>query len=67
LTNTRDFGLHPDKKSKGSKVVTAMIKKIGVAVFLIALASTILTGCNTIRGLGKDIEKTGEVIQRTGK
>jgi predicted small secreted protein len=44
-----------------------MLKKIGVILLLILWGSAILTSCNTIRGLGKDIEKTGEVIQKTGK
>lgn len=33
-------------------------------VCLIVLAGAVLTGCNTMHGLGKDIEKTGEAIQR---
>lgn len=32
---------------------------------LLALALVLLAGCNTIRGVGKDIEKAGEVIQDT--
>ena len=33
-------------------------------VLLSALAAVlVLAGCNTVRGVGKDIEKTGEVIQ----
>jgi predicted small secreted protein len=32
----------------------------------LALAAVIvLSGCNTIRGVGKDVEKAGEVIQET--
>jgi entericidin B len=33
-------------------------------VCLIVLASLVLAGCNTMQGLGKDVEKTGEAIQR---
>ena len=32
---------------------------------LLAAALVLLAGCNTIRGVGKDIEKAGEVIQDT--
>jgi predicted small secreted protein len=33
---------------------------------ILALAAVaLLAGCNTLRGLGKDIEKAGEVIQDT--
>ncbi|WP_374500598.1 entericidin A/B family lipoprotein [Zoogloea sp.] len=30
-------------------------------------ALLILTGCNTVQGLGKDIEKGGEAIQKVAK
>ena len=34
-------------------------------VLLLATAFVLLAGCNTLRGVGKDIEKAGEVIQDT--
>jgi predicted small secreted protein len=34
-------------------------------VLTLALAIVLLAGCNTLRGVGKDIEKAGEVIQDT--
>lgn len=34
---------------------------------LAALALSILTACNTVQGLGKDIEKAGEALQRSTK
>jgi predicted small secreted protein len=33
-------------------------------VFMLLAATLVLVGCNTVRGVGKDIEKAGEVIQR---
>jgi entericidin A len=42
-----------------------MIKRMSVLLLVIILSSAILVGCNTVRGVGKDIEKTGEVIQGT--
>ena len=41
-----------------TKIIAALL-----AVCLIAL----LTGCNTLRGMGKDIEKAGEGIQKATK
>ena len=36
--------------------------------FLVALVvGLMLGGCNTVQGLGKDIEKGGEALQRAGK
>jgi entericidin B len=35
-------------------------------VFFVLLAA-LLTGCNTVRGIGQDIEKGGEAIQRSTK
>ncbi len=35
-------------------------------LFLFA-AAAFITGCNTVQGIGKDIEKGGEAIQRTAK
>jgi predicted small secreted protein len=36
---------------------------MSVLLLVIILSSAILAGCNTVRGVGKDVEKTGEVIQ----
>lgn len=39
-----------------------------IRLALLALAITFsLSACNTIKGAGKDIEKTGEVIQDTAE
>jgi entericidin A len=42
-----------------------MIKRMSLLLLVIILSSAILVGCNTVRGVGKDVEKTGEVIQGT--
>ncbi len=34
---------------------------------LVILASVALTGCNTVRGFGQDVEKAGESIQKAIK
>ncbi|MGW8269633.1 MAG: entericidin A/B family lipoprotein [Burkholderiales bacterium] len=39
------------------------MRRIGLLVVLAAL----LAGCNTVDGIGKDIEQGGKAIQRTTK
>ena len=36
-------------------------------VFFLVMISAALTACNTMQGLGKDIEKGGEAIQKSAK
>lgn len=36
-------------------------------VILALLAIVTLSGCNTINGMGKDIEKAGEAVQKSTK
>jgi predicted small secreted protein len=36
-----------------------------LALLLIAAAVVTASGCNTIRGMGRDVEAVGEAIQRT--
>jgi predicted small secreted protein len=39
-----------------------------VALTLMMLAGmVILAGCNTVQGIGKDLEKAGEKIEKTAK
>lgn len=33
-------------------------------MLLLVLAVTVLTGCNTVRGVGKDVQAGGEAIER---
>jgi predicted small secreted protein len=37
------------------------------AMLMLAVWVVVLAGCNTMQGLGKDVEKTGEAIQRKAK
>lgn len=39
-----------------------MLKKIAVATVLISL---VMAGCNTVAGMGKDIERGGEKLQNS--
>ncbi|MDP2171292.1 MAG: entericidin A/B family lipoprotein [Rhodocyclaceae bacterium] len=35
-----------------------------ILMLILAAAAFVLAGCNTVQGLGKDIEKGGEAIQK---
>ena len=38
------------------------------ALTLIALASAfVLAGCNTVQGVGKDVQKAGSAVEQAGK
>jgi entericidin B len=41
-----------------------MLKRM-VALILAGLVAVALGGCNTVKGIGKDIEKGGEAIQKS--
>jgi len=43
--------------------MNATIRKIWVLIFLGAFVASV-SGCNTVKGVGKDTEKAGEAIQR---
>ncbi len=35
--------------------------------FIFVLLSVVLAGCNTVAGVGKDVERAGEAIQKSTK
>ncbi|MEN3276516.1 MAG: entericidin [Massilia sp.] len=35
-------------------------------VFALALVATVLTGCNTISGIGRDVQRVGQVVTGAG-
>ncbi len=37
------------------------------AMLMLVMWAVVLTGCNTVQGVGKDVEKAGEAIQRSTK
>lgn len=43
------------------------MKDLKTILVVLGLASVLLTGCNTLRGMGQDIEKGGEAIQKAAK
>ena len=38
-----------------------------LSTLILMLALTTLTGCNTVKGLGKDLQKAGEKIEDAAK
>ena len=39
-----------------------------IAMFLAAMLSTVLLmGCNTVAGVGKDVSKAGDALERTAE
>ena len=36
-----------------------------IIVMVAALLAVALAGCNTVQGIGKDVEKAGEAIQKS--
>ena len=41
--------------------------RIGIYGIVLILCSCLLAGCNTLSGLGTDIKKSGEYIEKIGK
>ena len=38
-----------------------------IALLVIAISIAVLSGCNTVRGAGEDIESAGKAIQKSTK
>ncbi len=51
------------------KKIAALIavKAVVLAAIVAVVVSMSMTGCNTVKGLGQDIEKGGEAIQKAVK
>lgn len=43
------------------------MKTLMKKLFNVLIATLLLAGCNTIEGVGKDIKKGGEVIEKTAE
>lgn len=43
------------------------MKKFVLALFVVFFVVSAIQSCNTVKGVGKDIEKAGEAIQKTVK
>ena len=47
--------------------IHAMKKIISALTLVLSLSLLGVTGCSTVEGLGKDIQKGGEAIEKTAK
>lgn len=36
-------------------------------VFVLIACAMVLTACNTVQGIGKDVKKAGEAVENVGK
>ena len=36
-------------------------------MFVLIVSAFIITGCNTVQGIGKDVKKAGEVVENAAK
>lgn len=36
-------------------------------IFVLMMAALVLTACNTVQGMGKDVQKVGEAVEKVGK
>lgn len=61
-TNARGGRETTDMKSKTNMSHSRL--RLAVLVIAAALGSIAITGCNTMHGLGRDVERTGEKIER---
>lgn len=42
-----------------------MLRRIGLCAFMASLAA--LAACNTVEGVGRDVQATGKAIERTAR
>jgi len=36
-------------------------------IFVMTMCALVLTACNTVQGIGKDVKKAGEAVENVGK
>ena len=44
-----------------------LMKKLMMSSFLLTVFAVLLTGCNTMQGVGQDLKKAGEAIENAAK
>ncbi|OON42203.1 ECN family pore-forming entericidin [Izhakiella australiensis] len=44
-----------------------MLKKSVIAILSVLVLSSVLSACNTTRGVGEDVEAGGQAIQRSSQ
>jgi predicted small secreted protein len=43
------------------------LKKIGLFILLSAMTCVLAVGCNTVRGVGRDVQKLGSTVERAAR
>lgn len=41
------------------------MKRVITILYIFAIITTMATGCETVKGVGKDVEKAGQAIKRS--
>ncbi len=57
------YGLYFGRENP-SKKVTLMMKKV-IAILFITAMIVVASGCETVKGVGKDVEKAGSAIKKS--
>jgi entericidin A len=42
------------------------VKRIISLLLLACFCAAVLSGCNTVKGIGKDVKKVGETVEKAG-
>ena len=43
------------------------MKRIFLTIIAIVFSASVLTACNTVKGVGKDVQQGGQAIERTAQ
>jgi len=43
------------------------MKKMSLFLMTVVACVSLLSACNTVQGIGKDVKKAGEVVENAGK
>ncbi len=43
------------------------MKRLSLTLLLLVVSSSFLIGCNTVEGVGKDVQKAGEEVEEAAK
>jgi entericidin A len=58
---------HCDKQDDASTYKPTSKEQTMKKIFALSIVAVVLAGCNTIAGVGKDVQKVGQVVEGAGK
>jgi len=60
---------HHASYSKGTEeiIMVKLFKELAKIVTVVAMCSFLITGCNTFKGVGKDITAAGHALEKTAE